>query len=176
MHYGHSYEDGHHQFAWELVTAGHGTVERIGFKYGKMKGLKISPPRSVARIDHTSFLCAKRSFRILLPVPYPTPFALCPILLRVPSTRPPHTELASVVHLPFRASPPVRATCHSSSNPIRRARCGTCVPFPSVCGTAWKRGVYEIPVKTLLSGFSGRLRRVPAMFRACSNVQTFPSR
>lgn len=40
----------------ELVTAGHERDK--GFKYGKMKGLKISPPQSVARIDHTSFLCA----------------------------------------------------------------------------------------------------------------------
>lgn len=52
----------------ELVTAGHGT-RGIGFKYGKMKGLKISPPQSMARIDHTSFLCANEAS-----LPYPSAY------------------------------------------------------------------------------------------------------
>jgi len=82
MHYGHSYEDGHHQFAWELVTAWHGTAEEsrgersVGFKYGKMKGLKISP--LLRGGTDRSYIIPLRETKL----PYPS--AAYPTLLRVP--------------------------------------------------------------------------------------------
>lgn len=63
----------------ELVTAGHGT-RGIGFKYGKMKGLKISPPQSVARIDHTSFLCANEASSVSFCLPIHHPLSVLPSL------------------------------------------------------------------------------------------------
>lgn len=61
----------------ELDTAGHGT-RGIGFKYGKMKGLKISPPQSVARIDHTSFLCANEASSVSFCLPIHHPLSVLP--------------------------------------------------------------------------------------------------
>lgn len=139
------------------MGAGHGTAG-IGFKYGKMKGLKISPPQSVARIDHTSFLC-ERSFRILLlptyppsalsyqPLPPPPPpllrvrlsspprlprFLQPPLFSGASPSPPPTAELLSpVVHLPFRGSRPVR-NMPFFKQPIRRARWYVRA-FSSVC-------------------------------------------
>jgi len=164
MHYGHFYEDGHHQFVWR---AGHGT-RGIGFKYGKMKGLKISPPQSVARIDHTSFLCANEASSVSFCLPIHHPLS---VLSSLTSSFP----LFFLVLLLHRASPssiypyehlrPVRATCHSSSSPVYvRA-------FSSVCGPLWKRGIYEILVKTLLSGLSVRLQRVPGRTGTCKRFR-----
>lgn len=155
----------------ELVTAGHGT-RGIGFKYGKMKGLKISPPQSVARIDHTSFLCANEAS-----LPYPSAYLSTIRSLSYPSPSPP----AILPILLFRrASPssiypyehlrPVRATCHSSSSPSA-ARAVYVRAFSSVCEPPWKRGIYEIPVKTLLSGLSVRLRRVPGRTGTCKRFR-----
>lgn len=112
----------------ELVTAGHGT-RGIGFKYGKMKGLKISPPQSVARIDHTSFLCANEASSVSFCLPIHHPLSVLPSLaLSFPSPLPsPPPSLSFPILLLHRASPssiypykhlrPVRATCHSSSSP-----------------------------------------------------------
>lgn len=135
----------------------------IGFKYGKMKGLKISPPQSVARIDHTSFLCAENGASSAYPstrlstirsLSYP------PSPLSHPPTPPLSLSLFfSVVHLPFRASQAGSRNMPFFKQPIRR-RTVYVRAFSSVCGPPWKRGIYEILVKTLLSGLSGRLRRV----------------
>lgn len=116
----------------ELVTAGPGT-RGIGFKYGKMKGLKISPPQSVARIDHTSFLCANEasSVSFCLPIHHPLSvlsslgsfFPSFPILLL--------QRASPVVHLPLRASQAGSRNMPFFKQPVRRraaprARC-TCV-------------------------------------------------
>jgi len=167
MHYGHSYEDGHHQFAWELVTAWHGTAEEsrgersVGFKYGKMKGLKISP--LLRGGTDRSYIIPLRETKL----PYPS--AAYPTLLRVP---PPATiriglSPASSIY------PREHLRASGSRNmpffkqPIRHAVLATCVPPPSACGVAWKCGVYEIPVKTLLSGFSGGLGACSGRARTC---------
>lgn len=174
MHYGHFYGNGHHQFAVGRGWSRHKRKDRR-FKYGKMKGLKISPARSVARMDHTSFL-RERSLRILLPT-YP-PSALSyhprppPGLLRAsssfssPRARVSFCRSSAGLHRPrAAASAPSSiypfehlgrfATCHSSSNPsAARARAVVRACFPVGLPTAdgEKRGVYEILVKTLLSG------------------------
>jgi len=111
MHYGHFYEDGHHQFVWR---AGHGT-RGIGFKYGKMKGLKISPPQSVARIDHTSFLCANEASSVSFCLPIHHPLSVLPSFA-APSIFP-HPPSPSSIY-PREHLRPVRATCHSSSSPF----------------------------------------------------------
>lgn len=150
----------------ELVTAGHGT-RGIGFKYGKMKGLKISPPQSVARIDHTSFLCANEASPVS-PSAYPSTirslsYSPSSLLPSPPSRRPTHSASAELPHRPFTlSSVSGRFAQHAILQVTHppRARC-TCVLSRRFAGAAlWKRGIYEIPVKTLLSGLSGRLRRV----------------
>jgi len=122
MHYGHFYEDGHHQF---VRRAGHGT-RGIGFKYGKMKGLKISPPQSVARIDHTSFLCANEASSVSFCLPIHHPLSVLPSLS--PSAIPPHPSPSPCfpVHLPLRASQAGSRNMPFFKQPVRRARC-TCV-------------------------------------------------
>lgn len=111
----------------ELVTTGHERDK--GFKYGKMKGLKISPPQSVARIDHTSFLCAERTERrereSFFLARYPSTRLSTIRSLSYPPSPPPPTFPISSIY-PFERLSPVRATCHSSSNPSAAARC-TCV-------------------------------------------------
>lgn len=157
----------------ELVTAGHGT-RGIGFKYGKMKGLKISPPQSVARIDHTSFLCANEasSVSFCLPIrsytirslsypPSPLPFYPFP-----PSS---FTELP---RRPFTlTSISGRFAQHAILQAARPPRAVYVRAFSSVCGPPWKRGIYEILVKTLLSGLSVRLRRVPGRTGTCKRFR-----
>jgi len=89
----------HHQFAWELVTAWHGTARggeggrrggggmegSVGFKYGKMKGLKISPVLRGG--TDRSYIIPLRETRL----PYPS--AAYPTLLRVPPPRPSSSRL-----------------------------------------------------------------------------------
>lgn len=169
MHYGHFYEDGHHQFVWR---AGHGT-RRIGFKYGKMKGLKISPPQSVARIDHTSFLCANEasSVSFCLPIHHPLsvlssltssfPLFFLVLLLHRPLPRRPFT-LTSISG---------RFAQHAILQAARPPRTVYVRAFSSVCGPLWKRGIYEILVKTLLSGLSVRLQRVPGRTGTCKRFR-----
>lgn len=109
-----------------------------------MKGLKISPPQSVARIDHTSFLCAERaSSAVSFHPPIHHPFSVLPS----------HPLSSSSIY-PFERLGPIRTTCHSSSNPSRH-RTVYVRASSLVCGPPWKRGIYEILVKTLLSGLSG---------------------
>lgn len=142
----------------ELVTAGHGT-RGIRFKYGKMKGLKISPPQSVARIDHTSFLCANEASSVSFCLPIHHPLSVLPSPAPPPHAHPPLSFPILLLHRPSPSSiypyehlRPVRATCHSSSSPsVVYVRA-----FSSVCEPPWKRGIYEILVKTLLSGLSVR--------------------
>lgn len=130
-----------------------------------MKGLKISPPQSVARIDHTSFLCAENGASSAYPSGPPIYHPLS-VLSSFALFHPPFlffslSPLSCFPRCPFTLPSlrPVRATCHSSSNLSAAALC-TCVLSRRFAGPPWKRGIYEILVKTLLSGLSGRLRRV----------------
>lgn len=112
------------------MRAGHGTGG-IGFKYGKMKGLKISPARSVARIDHTSFLCANEaSVSFCLPIHHP----LCPTRLLAPL----HPLVVSfcrfsglLPHRPFTLSSISAGSQHAilqaTHPPSAPARAATCV-------------------------------------------------
>ena len=88
--------------------------------FAKMKGLKISPPQSVARIDHTSFLC-ERSLHILLPKPLSLSLSLSLFCLSslpwseslsLPRSIPVASPWASnaAVHLPSRASLSLRTS------------------------------------------------------------------
>lgn len=164
----------------ELVTAGH---ERdMGFKYGKMKGLKISPPQSVARIDHTSFLCAGEmgeerrgerasSSRGILPPAYP-PSVPCPTLPPAFPLPPPPSHLRHFVHLPFRASRsgsrnmPFFKQTHPPPHGVRAC---FLVGLRATLETWHLRDSRENSVKRLE-------RRTTAWSRACLYVQTFPPR
>lgn len=99
---GHFYEERHHQF---VGMAGHGTP------FAKMKGLKISQPQSVARIDHTSFLCE----RSLLPLSLSLSLSLvlaqprASLLLPTPSIYPfEHPSLTDRRNAPFFNLPHLR--------------------------------------------------------------------
>lgn len=130
------------------MGAGHGTAG-IGFKYGKMKGLKISPPQSVARIDHTSFLC-ERSFRILLPtyppsaLSYRPPPSVPPRPCHPPLVRPP--TFPSAASLSFSELLPRRPfTLSSISAGSQHAILQVTHPprwyvraFSSVCRPPWR--------------------------------------
>lgn len=123
----------------ELVTAEHGT-RGIGFKYGKMKGLKISPPQSVARIDHTSFLCANEASSVSFCLPIHHPLSVLPsfVLFRpLSAVQPPPSSLSfPIVHLPFRASRAGSRNMPFFKQPIRRARRCTCVLSRRFAGAA----------------------------------------
>jgi len=131
----------------ELVTAGHGT-RGIGFKYGKMKGLKISPPQSVARIDHTSFLCANEASSVSFCLPIHRPLSVQPSLA-APSIFP-HPLFPSSIY-PCEHLRPVRATCHSSSSPFaaRGVRACFLVGLRAVLETWHLRDSPENSVKRL---------------------------
>lgn len=127
---GHFYEERHHQF---VGMAGHGTP------FAKMKGLKISQPQSVARIDHTSFLCE----RSLLPLSLSLSLSLvlsqprASLLLPTPSIYPfEHPSLTDTA-----------VTRHSSTYPTSVSDVRA---FSSLPRLAWKPTVYEILAKTLL--------------------------
>ena len=64
--------------------------------FAKMKGLKISQPQSVARIDHTSFLCERSLLPLSLSLSLSLPFSR---FSSIPAA-------SNAVHLPFRASLP----------------------------------------------------------------------
>lgn len=146
-----------------------------------MKGLKISPPQSVARIDHTSFLC-ERSFRILLPtyppsaLSYRPPPSVPPRPCHPPLVRPPTFPSAAFLSFSELLSPssiyPFEhlgrfATCHSSSNPSAAlVRACFLVGLPTALE---RRSIYEILAKTLLSG-SKRTTDMYADMLECANV------
>lgn len=148
----------------ELVTAGHGT-RGIGFKYGKMKGLKISPPQSVARIDHTSFLCANEASSVSFCLPIHHPLSVLPSPLLPPYPSPSSPASPELPRRPFTlTSISGRFAQHAILQAARPPRAVYVRAFSLVCGPSWKRGIYEILVKTLLSGLSVRLRRVPRAY------------
>ena len=106
--------------------------------FAKMKGLKISQPQSVARIDHTSFLCE----RSLLPLSLSLSLCLslgsrASLLLPTPSIYPfEHPSLTDTA-----------VTRHSSTYPTSVSDVRA---FSSLPRLAWKPTVYEILAKTLL--------------------------